>query len=75
MNLDKLDSPILINVNNIAVKCKTIRIKRFLKLKKNILELGNATQVKALVWSRWGMIFFLTLINISSKVFKNEVNH
>lgn len=57
MNLDKLDSPILINVDNIVVKCKTIRIKRFLKLKKNILELGNATQVKALVWSRWGMIF------------------
>lgn len=58
MNLDKLDSPVLINVDNIAVKCKTIRIKRFLKLKKNILELGNATVVKALVWSRWGMIFF-----------------
>lgn len=58
MNLDKLDNPILINVDNIVVKCKTIHIKRFLKLKKNILELGNATQVKALVWSRWGMILF-----------------
>lgn len=54
MNLDKLDSTILINIDNVVVKFKTICI----------------TQVKALVMSRWEMIFF-TSINISSKLFKN----
>lgn len=46
MTLDQLNSHILINADNAAVKFNTTGIKGFLKLKRTVLELGNEIQIR-----------------------------